>query len=66
MKVGVWYNSVEETLQNLGLPPNPTQYNPGFLVWETDGKMKTAWSEATRTRSPTAWCRRTRPARASE
>jgi uncharacterized protein (DUF849 family) len=37
-KVGVWYNSVEETLQNLGLPPNPTDYNPGFLVWETDGK----------------------------
>lgn len=37
-KVGVWYNSVEETLQNLGLPPNPTDYKPGFLVWETDGK----------------------------
>ena len=22
MKIGVWYNSVEETLNNLGLPPN--------------------------------------------
>ena len=38
MKVGVWYDSVEETLKNLGLPPNPTEYNPGFLLWETDGK----------------------------
>src|SRR5271169_2697097 len=35
MKVGVWYNSVDETLRNLGLPPNPTTYNPGFQVWET-------------------------------
>jgi uncharacterized protein (DUF849 family) len=41
MKVGVWYNSVDETLKNLGLPPNPTEYNPGFLLWETDGKLKT-------------------------
>jgi uncharacterized protein (DUF849 family) len=41
MKVGVWYDSVDETLKQLGLPPNPTEYNPGFLLWETDGK-KTA------------------------
>jgi uncharacterized protein (DUF849 family) len=41
MKVGVWYNSVDETLKNLGLPPNPTEYNPGFLLWETDGKLRT-------------------------
>jgi uncharacterized protein (DUF849 family) len=41
MKVGVWYNSVEETLRHLGLPPNPTEYDPGFLVWETDGKLRT-------------------------
>jgi len=41
MKVGVWYDSVEETLKQLGLPPNPSEYNPGFLVWETDGKLKT-------------------------
>jgi hypothetical protein len=38
MKVGVWYNSVEETLRHLGLPPSPTDGQPGFLVWETDGK----------------------------
>jgi uncharacterized protein (DUF849 family) len=41
MKVGVWYNSVEETLKHLGLPPNPTEYDPGFQVWETDGKLRT-------------------------
>jgi uncharacterized protein (DUF849 family) len=41
MKVGVWYNSVEETLRHLGLPPNPTEYDPGFQVWETDGKLRT-------------------------
>jgi hypothetical protein len=37
-KVGVWYNSVEETLQKNGMPPNPTEFNPGFLTWPTDGK----------------------------
>ena len=42
MKVGTWYNSVEETLQNNGMPPNPTRYNPGFLTWPTDGKIKPA------------------------
>ena len=40
MKVGTWYNSVDETLQNLGMPPNPTEFNPGFLTWPTDGKIK--------------------------
>ena len=38
MKVGTWYNSVEETLRNNGMPPNPTEFNPGFLTWPTDGK----------------------------
>ena len=38
MKIGVWYDSVEETLHNLGLPPNRKEVKPGFLVWETDGK----------------------------
>jgi uncharacterized protein (DUF849 family) len=42
MKVGVWYNSIEETLQNLGLPPNRTQGERGFMVWETDGKKSVA------------------------
>jgi hypothetical protein len=38
MKIGVWYNSIEETLSNLGLPPNRKEGEPGFLTWETTGK----------------------------
>lgn len=41
MKVGVWYNSVDETLKALGMPPNPVDYNAGLQRWETDGKLKT-------------------------
>lgn len=37
-RVGVWYDSVDETLQKNGMPPNPTEFNPGFLTWPTDGK----------------------------
>jgi uncharacterized protein (DUF849 family) len=40
MKVGVWYNSVEETLTNLGMAPNPVDYNVGLQPWETDGKLQ--------------------------
>jgi hypothetical protein len=32
-KVGVWYDSVDETLQTNGMPPNSTEFNPGFLTW---------------------------------
>ena len=42
MKIGTWYDSVEETLQNLGLPPNRKDGQPGFIVWETDGKKGAA------------------------
>ncbi|WP_245313957.1 3-keto-5-aminohexanoate cleavage protein [Bradyrhizobium elkanii] len=42
MKVGVWYDSVEETLHNLGLPPNRRDGQKGFLVWETEGKKGVA------------------------
>lgn len=42
MKVGTWYDSVDETLQKNGMPPNPTEFNPGFLLWPTDGKIKPA------------------------
>ena len=38
MKIGTWYNSPEETLLELGLPPNRKEGEPGFLVWETSGK----------------------------
>ena len=54
MKVGVWYTSVEETLKNLGLPPNPTEHNPGFLLWETDGKK--TLPEVASDSHPTAYC----------
>jgi hypothetical protein len=40
MKVGVWYNSVEETLMNLGLPPNRGDGQKGFLNWATDGRLR--------------------------
>ena len=39
MKIGVTYNSVEETLFNLGLPPNRKAGETGFRVYETDGKL---------------------------
>lgn len=42
MKIGVWYDSVEETLHNLGLPPTRKDGQTGFLVWETDGKKSVA------------------------
>ncbi len=38
MKLGVWYDSVEETLVQLGLPPSRRDGQKGFLVMETDGK----------------------------
>ncbi len=38
MKIGVWYDSVDETLKNLGMPPNRGDDDRGFMVWETDGK----------------------------
>jgi hypothetical protein len=40
MKIGVWYDSVEETLQNLGMPPNREGAKKGFTVFETDGKKR--------------------------
>ena len=36
LKVGVWHNSVEETLTNLGLPPNRRDGDNGLLVWDTE------------------------------
>jgi hypothetical protein len=37
MKVGVWYNTGEETLFSLGLPPNRPEGYRGFLTYNTDG-----------------------------
>ena len=54
MKIGVWYNSVEETLSSLGLPPNRKEGEPGFLTWDTTGKKGLA---ATASDShPMAYC----------
>jgi hypothetical protein len=38
LKIGVTYSSTEETLANLGLPPNRKPCNMGFMVHETDGR----------------------------
>jgi uncharacterized protein (DUF849 family) len=40
MKIGITYNSVEETLQNLGMSPNREGDTKGFVVFETDGKKR--------------------------
>lgn len=42
MKIGTWYNSPEETLFNLGLPPNRTGGQQGFIVHEMSGKLSKA------------------------
>jgi len=42
MKLGVWYETVEETLFNAGLPPNRPEGYKGFLAYETDGKIPKA------------------------
>ena len=38
MKIGTWYNSPEETLLALGLPPNRKDGEPGFLNWDTSAR----------------------------
>lgn len=54
MRIGVWYDSIEETLESLGLPPNRKQGEPGFLTWETTGKkgLNAAASDS----HPMAYC----------
>jgi uncharacterized protein (DUF849 family) len=39
LKIGVTYKSTEETLANLGLPPNREGSNVGFMVHKTDGRF---------------------------
>jgi len=41
LKIGVWYNSVDETLANLGLPPNRKDGQLGFIVKDGDGHLGT-------------------------
>jgi hypothetical protein len=40
LKIGTWYNSPDETLANLGLPPNRKDGQLGFIVKETDGRLR--------------------------
>ena len=40
MKIDTWYNSPEETLVKLGLPPNRKEGEPGFLTWDTSARKK--------------------------
>jgi hypothetical protein len=42
MKLDVWYDTVEETLRNVALPPNRAEGQTGFLVHETDGRLTKA------------------------
>ena len=42
LKIGVWYDTVEETLFNAGLPPNRPQGQTGFLLYDTDGRVPKA------------------------
>ncbi len=43
LKIGVTYNSAEETLRNLGLPPNRKAGETGFIGYpETTGKLRPA------------------------
>jgi hypothetical protein len=54
MKIGVWYDSPEETLMSLGLPPNRKEGETGFLVWETTGTHGVA--QAGSDAHPMAYC----------
>lgn len=41
LKIGEWYDTPEETLFNLGLPPNRDDGQRGFLTYQTDGRIST-------------------------
>ena len=45
MKIGVFYDSVEETLFNAALPPNRPEGYQGFLTYETNGRAAKAQYE---------------------
>ena len=45
MKIGVFYDTVEETLFKLGLPPNRPQGYRGFLTYQTNGHAAKAQFE---------------------
>ena len=56
MKIGVWYNSVEETLKNLGLPPNRGGRRTGLHgLGDRRQEERPASDRPIRIRWPTAW-----------
>jgi uncharacterized protein (DUF849 family) len=46
MKIGTWYDTIEETLFHLGLPPNRESGERGFLTYEHDGRLGSAAAAA--------------------
>jgi hypothetical protein len=54
------YKSAEETLDNLGLPPNRQPGNMGFLVHETDGRFHPPRKAAADTRKIAPFARELR------
>ena len=44
MEIGTWYDSPGETLSTLGLPPNRTGGQQGFIVHDTSGRLSKAIS----------------------
>lgn len=38
MRTGIWYDSIDETLKELGMTPNRKSGEPGFVKRETEGK----------------------------
>jgi uncharacterized protein (DUF849 family) len=39
MKIGTWYQTPDETLYNIALPPNRKDGQLGFVNYQTDGKL---------------------------
>jgi hypothetical protein len=51
MKIGEWYDTVEETLFKVGLPPNRPEGYKGFVTYETDGRLSKAFEAPTKSTS---------------
>lgn len=47
MKIGTWYDSIEETLDAVALPPNRTAGQVGLLRYPTDGRLPAAGTAKT-------------------
>ena len=60
MKIGVWYDSVDETLKNLGMPPNRETASAASWSGRPTARRASSIRCPTRIPWPTAWCRRPR------